>query len=189
MPIIGVGTQGASGSRVGHTPPCVAVVWMPSWVSLVALAGPTAYRRVVTVAGKVVRLLVAAVLLAVLLTAQLGRHDDWWPLGMLGQYAVARDPDGEVVDTYLVGEFADGTRAELALRASQTGITRVELELALDELEDDDSRLADVARAYERAHPGTEVSALEVRQLVHRLRDGGRAGDPADRLVLRWENP
>ncbi len=36
-----------------------------------------------------------------LLVAQLGRHDDWFPLGMLGQYAVPRDPDGTVVNTYL----------------------------------------------------------------------------------------
>jgi hypothetical protein len=39
--------------------------------------------------------------LAVLLVAQLGRHDEWFPLGMLGQYAVPRDPDGTVVNTYL----------------------------------------------------------------------------------------
>ena len=36
-----------------------------------------------------------------LLVARLGRHDDWCPLGILGQYAVPRDPDGTVVNTYL----------------------------------------------------------------------------------------
>lgn len=139
--------------------------------------------------GRVARLLLTAVLLSVFLVAQLRGHDDWWPLGMLGQYGVARDPDGQVVDTYLVGEFADGQRRELPLRVAETGLARVELELALPRLTEDPSGLADVAGAYERAHPGVDVTALEVRQHVHTLVDGGRSGPPEDLLALRWEEP
>ena len=139
--------------------------------------------------GRAVRLLVGGVLLAVLLVAQVAGHDDWFPLGTLGQYAVARDPDGEVVDTYVVGVGADGCRSTLPLRAGTAGITRVELELALPELTRDPAPLADVAAAYERAHPGTDLVSLEVRQRVHTLRGGGRYGPPTDRLVVRWEQP
>lgn len=139
--------------------------------------------------GRVVRLLVAAAMLLTLLVAQLGHHDDWFPLGMLGQYGVARDPDGQVVDTYLMAQDAGGSTFPVRLRADVAGLARVELELALDELAVDPSPLADVALAYEGRHPGTDVVALEVRQRVHTLRDGGRDGSPQDRLVLRWEQP
>lgn len=107
---------------------------------------------------------------------------------MLGQYAVARDPDGEVVNTYLVGIDAEGRSSEITLRAEVSGITRVELEVALADLREDPSPLAAVARTYERNHPGTDLAALEVRQRVDTLRDGGRVGPPTDRLVLRWED-
>lgn len=141
-----------------------------------------------SLAGRVVRLLVAAAILTTVLVAQLDRHDDWFPLGMLGQYAVSRDPDGEVVNTYLFGIDAEGRSRELTLRAEVSGITRVELEVALSGLREDPEPLAAVARAWERTHPGTDLVALEVRQRVDTLRDGGRVGPPTDRLVLRWED-
>lgn len=49
---------------------------------------------------------------------------------MLGQYAVARDPDGEVVSTYLVAVDAEGRQVLITLRAEVVGLTRVELEVA-----------------------------------------------------------
>lgn len=139
--------------------------------------------------GRVARVVTTVVLLGILLISQLRGHDDWWPLGMLGQYGVARDPDGQVIDTYLVGELADGGRQELPLRVSETGLARVELELALPGLREDPSGLEDVATAYERAHPGVDVTALEVRQHIHTLRNGGRDGPPEDVLAVRWEEP
>lgn len=139
--------------------------------------------------GRALRLAVSATLLTILLLAQLGGHDDWFPLGMLGQYGVARDPDGEVLDTYVVGRTADGTDVPVPLRADSAGITRVELELALPGIREDPALLERVALAYEQRHPGTDLTALEVRQRVHTLRDGARSGPPQDRLVVRWDEP
>lgn len=140
-------------------------------------------------AGRTVRLAVAAAILGLVLVAQLDRHDDWFPLGMLGQYAVARDPDGEVVNTYLVGVDAQGREVPITLRAETAGLTRVELEIALGRgLREDPSPLGAVARTYEDNHPGTDLVALEVRERVDTLRGGGRVGPPMDRLVLRWED-
>ncbi|WP_134774234.1 hypothetical protein [Ornithinimicrobium flavum] len=139
--------------------------------------------------GRGVRLAVAAAILGIVLAAQLDRHDDWFPLGMLGQYAVARDPDGEVVNTYLVGVDAKGRQVPITLRAETAGLTRVELELALGRgLREDPAPLGAVARTYEDNHPGTDLVALEVRQRVDTLRGGSRVGPPTDRLVLRWED-
>ncbi|MGD8149129.1 hypothetical protein [Ornithinimicrobium sp. Y1694] len=138
-------------------------------------------------AGIVVRLVVSATLLGILLTAQLGRHDDWFPLGILGQYAVARDPDGQVINTYLVGEDSHGQEVQIPLRAPSAGLTRVELEVALPGLLEDPEPLAAVAATYERNHPGIRLRALEVRQRVDTLRGGARVGPPEQRVVLRWE--
>lgn len=133
------------------------------------------------------RLVVTALCLGVLLVAQFGRHDDWFPLGMLGQYGVARDPDGAVVDTYLVGRFADGRTARIEMRADTVGMTRVELEIALPDLRQDPSRLALLGATYRERNPGTDLVTLEVREQVHRLRDGARHGEVEDRLVLVWD--
>ena len=137
--------------------------------------------------GRAARLGLVTALLVTLLISQLGRHDDWFPLGMLGQYGVARNPDGEVLDTYLLGETADGNVEELTLRADVTGITRVELEIALPEMLEDPGLLEVLAQTYETNHPGSDIIALEVRQQVHTLRGGARSGAAEDRFVLRWD--
>lgn len=153
-----------------------------------ALRGSGTVRRVGPV-GRAIRLGVSALLLGVLLVAQLGRHDDWFPLGMLGQYGIARDPQGVVVDSYLVGYLADGAVAEIALRADTVGMTRVELEALLPDLLVDPSPLALLEAAFEAGNPGVDVVALEVRQRIHDLRGGALSGPPQDRLALRWEAP
>lgn len=151
-----------------------------------AVAGPRDHAGRLSRVGTGLRLLVCAAVLGVLLTAQLDRHDDWFPLGMLGQYAVARDPDGQVVSTYLDAVDARGQRTPVTLRAETAGLTRVELELALPRLLEDPAGLEPVARRLRTVDPDREVVALEVRQVVHQLRDGGRDGPPQERVVLHW---
>lgn len=128
-------------------------------------------------------------LLTVLLIAQLGRHDDWFPLGMLGQYAEPRAPDGEVLSTFLEGVTADGRTVPITLTAAQAGITRVELETHLPELDADPALLRQVAETVEQRTPGLDLVALQVRQRVWTLRDGGVASDPVVRTVVSWEQP
>lgn len=89
--------------------------------------------------------------------------------------------------TPTLGQTADGQMEQLSLRADVTGITRVELEVALPQMLEDPSQLEAVALAYEARHPGVDLVALEVRQQVHQLSGGARAGAAEDRFVLRWE--
>lgn len=131
----------------------------------------------------------AVALLVVLLAAQLGRHDDWFPLGMLGQYAAPRDPDGEVLSTYLVGISSDGRTVPIELGATTAGLTRVELETHLPELEADPGLLAEVARTVESHSPGLDLVALLVRQEVFTLRDGAVSGPAQIRDLITWEEP
>lgn len=125
-------------------------------------------------------------LVATLITAQFARGDDWFPLGTLGQYAYPRDPDGAVINTYLTGVTTDGDEVRIGLTARSAGVTRVELEVHLDELADDPSMLAGIAEVWEGNHPGIELETMTVRQTVHEMAGGALAGEPEERIVLTW---
>lgn len=135
------------------------------------------------------RLVVGLAIVAILVTAQFARGDDWFPLGTLGQYAYPRDPDGAVINTYLTGTTTDGEEVRIGLTARSAGITRVELETHLDELDSDPSMLAGIAEVWEGNHPGQELATLTVRQTVHQMDGGAAAGEPEERVVLTWEVP
>lgn len=135
------------------------------------------------------RLLVGLAMLAVLVTAQLTRGDDWFPLGTLGQYAYPRDPDGVVVNTYLTGTTTTGEEVRIGLTARSAGVTRVELEVALGDLHDDPSMLAGIAEVWEANHPGVELATMTVRQTLHQMAGGALAAPPEERVVLTWEVP
>ncbi len=125
-------------------------------------------------------------IVAVLVAAQLGRGDDWFPLGTLGQYAYPRDPDGTVLNTYLTGTTVDGEEVRIGLTARSAGVTRVELEVHLGELEQDPSMLAGIAEVWQGNHPGVELESMTVRQTVHQMAGGALVGEPEDRVVLTW---
>lgn len=139
--------------------------------------------------GAGVRVVLAFAMLAVLLTAQLGRHDDWFPLGMLGQYAHPRDPDGSVVNTSAEVRLAQGSWAPVTLTAAASGITRVELEQTLPTLVEDPDGLARLAAAYEERHPAADVVEVRVRQHVTSFADGARSGGPQVVDIVSWSVP
>lgn len=132
------------------------------------------------------RLALSVAIVAVVVTAPFVRGDDWFPLGTLGQYAYPRDPDGTVLNTYLTGVTTAGAEVRIGLTARSAGVTRVELEVHLDELEDDPSMLAGIATVWEANHPGQELATMTVRQTVHPMADGALAGDVQDRVILTW---
>lgn len=135
------------------------------------------------------RLAVGLLLVAVLITAQFARGDDWFPLGTLGQYAYPRDPNGAVLNTYLTGTTTDGDDVRIGLTARSAGVTRAEFEVHLVELHDDPSMLADIAAVWEGNHPGVELATMTVRQTVHRMSDGALVGEPEEKVLLTWTVP
>lgn len=135
------------------------------------------------------RLIVGLVIVAVLVTAQFARGDDWFPLGTLGQYAYPRDPDGAVINTYLTGTTTAGDEVRIGLTARSAGVTRVELEVALPDLHDDPSMLAGIAEVWQVNHPGQELATMAVRQTVHQMAGGALAAAPEERVVLTWTVP
>ena len=132
------------------------------------------------------RLIMGVAIVAVVITAQFSRGNDWFPLGTLGQYAYPRDPDGAVINTFLTGVTVDGEDVRIGLTARSAGVTRVELEVHLEELADDPSMLAGIAEVWEGNHPGVELVSMTVRQTVHRMAGGALNGEPEERVVLTW---
>ena len=135
------------------------------------------------------RLAVGLVIVAVVITAQFARGNDWFPLGALGQYAYPRDPNGAVINTYLTGTTTDGEEVRIGLTARSAGVTRAEFEVHLAELNDDPSMLADIAAVWEGNHPGEELETMTVRQTVHRMSGGAVVGEPEEKIVLTWTVP
>lgn len=139
--------------------------------------------------SRVVRLTVAFDALAIVTLAQFGRHDDWFPLGMLGQYAEPRDPNGTVLSTYLEAIDDDGRSHPIQVTAATTGLRRVELELLLPALQHDPTLLQPVADRLVIARPDLEFVALRVAQHRWRFEDGAVLAEPDDLTLIVWEVP
>jgi hypothetical protein len=135
------------------------------------------------------RLIVGLLIVAVVVTAQFARGNDWFPLGTLGQYAYPRDPDGAVVNTYLTATTTDGAEVRIGLTARSAGVTRAEVEVQMADLQDDPAMLADIAAVWEGNHPGEQLETMTVRQTVHRMSDGAVVGAPEEKVVLAWDVP
>lgn len=137
--------------------------------------------------GVMVRLLASVVALAILLTAQLGKHDDWFPLGMLGQYAQPRDPNGVVVSTYLEAIEHDGDHHRIAMSAVTTGVARVELEVMLPSLREHPELLSPIAERLKQTRPDLDIRELRVGQHSWQFMDGVVPPWPDDVTVAIWE--
>lgn len=132
------------------------------------------------------RLLIAAAALGTVVIAQIGRHDDWFPLGMLGQYAEPRDPNGLVVSTYLEAVTSDGQTHPIRMSAATTGLQRVELEVMLPQLREDPSGLAPIAERLRVSRSDLEITSLRVGQLQWQFVDGAVPAEPEDVTMVTW---
>ena len=81
-------------------------------------------------------------------------HDDVWPFGPMSQYAFTPGPDDTVVITRVQAQLVDGTRLELPLTHSVTGIGRAEVEAQIPAIERQPALLSAVADGWIRTHPG-----------------------------------
>ncbi len=126
---------------------------------------------------------------ALLVAGQIQRTNDYFPFGTLEQYARGVDPNGEVANTCLRGERADGTALDVPFGAG-VGIQRADLENNLKKYEKDPSGLAILAQRVNAAHPAEPpLKALVICREVTTLRHGAPAGDPAIVELVRWEAP
>lgn len=125
-------------------------------------------------------------LVGVLISAQFLRADSWFPLGSLGQYAYARDPNGDVINTYMMGTTTTGEHVRVGLTPASAGISRVEFEVQLPEIQEDPDLLGDILEVWEANHPPYELVSVTVYKNHSPMSGGALAGEPYDVAVLTW---
>lgn len=137
--------------------------------------------------GRWWRLAATTVVLALVLAGTLWGHDSAFPFGPFRMYSTRDDPNAPVVTTQLEGRTAAGE--QVTISGTETGLRRAEVEGQLDRFVQDPSLLATVAAAYDRTHPETRLSRVEVVRRAYPL-EGGRASGSVHRTVLAsWDAP
>ncbi len=139
--------------------------------------------------GALWRVGVMVLLVGVLVAAQFLRADHWFPLGSLGQYAYPRDPDGDVINTYVMGVTTTGDEVRVGLTPGSAGIARVEFETRLPEFQAEPALLGDIVEAWQDSHPPHVLTSVTVYENISPMSAGALASEPYDTVVLTWEVP
>ncbi|MGP9538147.1 hypothetical protein ACT3SP_09045 [Brachybacterium sp. AOP43-C2-M15] len=141
-------------------------------------------------ASRIWRTLAVLLCVGALLTGGLTRSNDLFPFGVLDQFSKGTDPDGEVVNTCLLGVREDGEPFDIRFGGRTVGIDRADVENNLRAIEADPRLLAPLAQEYDRRHPDQEpLSALVLCQRITQLQDGTAHGAEELVEVTRWEAP
>ncbi|ATG50319.1 hypothetical protein CFK38_01365 [Brachybacterium vulturis] len=136
------------------------------------------------------RVLVVLACVGVLAVGGLTRSNDLFPFGALDQFSAGIDPDGEVVNTCLLGIRADGEPFDISFGQRSVGIERADVENNLAAIEADSQLLAPLAAEYDRRHPEEPpLDALVLCQRVTQLQNGTAHGEDELIEVTRWEAP
>lgn len=132
------------------------------------------------------RLLAMLLAGATVVCAQIMHSNDLFPFGALDQFSSGTDPDGEVVNTCLLG-VRDGESIDIAFGTGTVGIQRAEMENQLELVAADPSLLAPLVVTYDAAHPEAPLDALVLCQRITPLRAGVPHGEVRLVEVARWE--
>lgn len=138
--------------------------------------------------GRLIRLIVAAAILALTLFGTVVSDDEAFPFGPPRMYATRADPDAPVSSTRVVGLTADG--AEVRLSGGEVGLRRAEFEGQVPRLLDNPELLGLLALTYADNHP--EVESLQAVAIIVRryeLDDGVRTGAYVDDILVTYPIP
>jgi hypothetical protein len=137
-------------------------------------------------AGRRVRLVTAAVALALMLAGTLWGQDDAFPFGPFKMYAGRADPNATVVSTRVVGLTAAG--AEVRLSGGQVGLRRAEFEGQLPRIEAHPELLGLLAESYAVRHPhAEELVDVQVVERHFRLSGGQQTGAYDDQVIVDYD--
>lgn len=143
--------------------------------------------RSVNSIGVLWRVLAILACLAVLVTGQLTRSNDLFPFGVLDQFSSGTDPNGQVINTCLQGERADGVPVDIPFGPRSVGISRADVENTQDKIVENPQLLAPLAAEYDRRHPDEQpLTALVLCQRITPLRHGTAQGEVQFVEVTRW---
>ncbi len=136
-----------------------------------------------TSAGRRVRTVATAVVLALTVSGSLWGGDDDFPFGPFRMYATRARTDGVVSTPYLVLVDADGN--ELRPRSDVFGLRPAELEGRYPRCRADPSLLGALAAAYAERPPGVAIVEARLHRRRRQLDDGRVVGESSD-VVAEW---
>ncbi|MBA3339910.1 MAG: hypothetical protein H0T54_09265 [Geodermatophilaceae bacterium] len=138
--------------------------------------------------ARLVRLIVAAAILAITLAGTVYADDYAFPFGPPRMYATRADPDTPVSSTRVVGLDEDGV--EVTLSGGEVGLRRAEFEGQVPRLVSHPELLGLLAQTYLDEHP-EEDPLVAVAIIVRRyeLDDGVRTGTYVDDVLITYELP
>jgi hypothetical protein len=136
-------------------------------------------------AGRIRRLVSAAVVLALLLVGTVWGDDSAFPFGPFRMYATRADPDAPVISTRVVG--VTGAGGEVRLSGGEVGLRRAEFEGQLPRLEEHPQLLGLLARSYAQQHPSApELVSVQVVQRRFELSNGTQTGAFSDTVLVAY---
>jgi hypothetical protein len=136
-------------------------------------------------AGRRVRMLATAVVLAMLVAGTFLGQDDHFPFGPFRMYSIRNKHDGKVRGAVMEVVDAEGRAAAVEIRSDQVGLRRAEIEGQLDRFEREPSLLRHLVHAYEELHPSERIAVLRLYYETTRLANG-QVGPVTRTLVAEW---
>lgn len=134
-------------------------------------------------ASRWVRLVVTAVVFAVVMAGTIWGNDADFPFGPFRMYSTRADPNTPVVSTRVVGLTAAGQ--EVRLSGGEVGLRRAEFEGQLPRMREHPDLLGLLADTYAERHPDAEpLVEVQVIQRRFELVDGQRTGEYTDTVVI-----
>jgi len=147
----------------------------------------TAVDEVVHVApgARVIRLIVAAMILALTMAGTVYGDDYAFPFGPPRMYATRADPDAPVSSTRVVGLDDDGE--EVPLSGGEVGLRRAEFEGQVPRLIDHPDLLGLLAETYTAHHPEAgPLVAVAIIARRYELQAGQRTGAYVDDVLVTY---
>jgi len=138
--------------------------------------------------GRLIRLIVAAAILALTLAGTVVSDDEGFPFGPPRMYATRADPNAPVSSTRVVGLTDDG--AEVPLSGGEVGLRRAEFEGQVPRLVDNPELLGLLALTYADNHPEAQpLRAVAIIVRRYELDDGVRTGSYVDDVLVTYPVP
>ena len=126
--------------------------------------------------GRVVRVSITMVVLALVTATTFWGADDFFPFAPFKMYSFSKELDGWAGSTRLEAVNEEGER--FSLLESTTGFRRAELEGQKGRFIDDPELLEYIAQAYENTNPDKpELVTVEIIERRYRLEDGYQTGE------------
>lgn len=138
--------------------------------------------------GRMVRIAVAVIGVALLVNGTVRATDDVWPFGPMSQYAGSVPDDAVITSIRISAQTTVGRTVDVPLDTGGAGIVRAEIEARTAQIAADPSLLQAVADGWARKHPDQPgYLKLELIRDTTQLVDGRVDGPGTAAVLATWQ--